>query len=375
MILLFVGNPGSGKSYEAITKIVSNLAQGREVFTNIDGLDKSDCRHVIQELSDLDDYTFEHSLHHLSKEEVPHFYEIITPNSLVVIDECHKFWNSRDFQKADNRSLADWAAEHRHHGNDVVFLTQKPAKLDSQVRSLAEWTHEFRKLNMFGRLTRNGYQCFIYEGEMDGQKPLSTQFRKYNEKFFRAYKSHINDDIKELGVTKAPNILNHWSIYAMVLSVIICGYFFSKSSFSSGKAIDYEIAKKPGITPGNKRTPGTVESITNDASSNRINVREGTRQHRISTEQGSNSIHTNTRTVSSQAGSNKHSPLKDVDDQLVWFPVSAYMSVKGKEYIMIGNHKLESWIDLTGDKRYVQIDKYTIPEPVLHDLSIATLWK
>ena len=36
MIVGFVGTPGSGKSYDAVKKILFNLKKGRHVYTNID---------------------------------------------------------------------------------------------------------------------------------------------------------------------------------------------------------------------------------------------------------------------------------------------------------------------------------------------------
>lgn len=38
MIIFFDGNSGSGKTYEAVKKIIDNLRRGRKVYTNIDGL-------------------------------------------------------------------------------------------------------------------------------------------------------------------------------------------------------------------------------------------------------------------------------------------------------------------------------------------------
>ncbi|MCM2263553.1 MAG: zonular occludens toxin domain-containing protein [Desulfuromonadales bacterium] len=343
MILLFIGLPGSGKTYEAVTKIVANLAKGREVFTNIEGLDDPDCRHVIQELCDLDDFTFENSLHFLEADQVSHFWEHITDGSFVLVDEVHKYWNSRDFQKTDNRLLSDWASTHRHSGNDVVMMTQKPEKLDSQVRSLAQWTHEFRKLNMFGRFVRNGYQVFIYEGEPSG-KPLSTQFRSYNPKFFKAYKSYTNSDIQELGVVKAPNILNHWSVWCCLVAFVVFGVFFSKSSFSKGKIIDYNVTGSPSLksvspvpAPGAPGQTVVAEVVTPAAAPDQRQV---------------------------------------VVSDTLWLPVSAYMKTSdGRQFLNVGNYRLSSWLALSDDNKLVQVKRSDVPQPIIDSAVSVALYR
>lgn len=353
MILLFCGLPGSGKTYESVTKIVANLANGREVFTNIDGLDDPDCRHVIKELCDMDDFTFENSLHFLQPDQVPNFWDYVTEKSFVLIDECHKYWNARDFSKSDNRALSDWASTHRHHGIDVVFMTQKPEKLDSQVRSLAQWTHEFRKLNMFGRLVRNGYQVFVYEGEPSG-RPLSTQFRSYNPKFFKAYKSYTNSDIKELGVVKAPNILNHWSVWACLVVFVLTGYFFSKSSFAKGKVIDYEIAG-----PKVKTTPAPLPpGVQPGQAFTYVNAPPAAAPGPPAADRPA---------VSAPASSVVSVPA------FVWLPVSMYLKAEdGREFLYVRGYRLSTWLEISEDKKLVKVDPALIPSPVLETSSYPT---
>ena len=47
MIIIHEGVPGSGKSYDAVRKIIDALKKGRVVYTNIDGLDKDQCREYL----------------------------------------------------------------------------------------------------------------------------------------------------------------------------------------------------------------------------------------------------------------------------------------------------------------------------------------
>ena len=336
MISLFTGIPGAGKTYEAVVLIVANLSLGREVFTNIDGLNKPECLHVIKVLSGLDDFTLTHSLHFLdNKTEVPRFWEHINDGCLVLIDECHKFWNSRDFQKQGNRDLSDWAAEHRHLGIDVIFITQKPERLDTQVRSLANWVHDHRKLNFLGNLFNKlayDYQVFIYEGEAVG-RPMATKYRKYKKEFFKAYKSYVADDTKELQIMKAPNILNHWSIYACVVVLVVCGYFFSKSSFSRGKFLDYKMSAKVAPVPDSVAPAPIPEPIPEPV----LVVSE---------------------------------PEPVLTDDILWLPVTAYIKKGTQQFVMVGKHRLSSWLEISDDMRYVLVNRSLIPSPVLRDVEL-----
>ena len=107
MIICFEGTPGSGKSYEAVKKIIDNLMLGRTVYTNIDGLDDPLCREHIKSFSGLSDYELETRLIHLPNWQALEFYKHVSDKSLVVLDEVHKLYNNRNWQKDINTHFAD----------------------------------------------------------------------------------------------------------------------------------------------------------------------------------------------------------------------------------------------------------------------------
>src|ERR1035438_875653 len=75
MIVFFVGTPGSGKSYEAVKKVVDNLRLGRTVCTNIDGMDNQKCQAYVQALLGFDDYTFKKRFKYLTNDQVKTFWK------------------------------------------------------------------------------------------------------------------------------------------------------------------------------------------------------------------------------------------------------------------------------------------------------------
>lgn len=228
MIIGFTGTPGSGKSYEAVKKVLDNLRMGRVVYTNIEGMDDPTCQETIKALSSMDDYEFSQRFYFLAPHEIREFWKHCKRGSLIVIDEVHKYFNSRDWQSDSNKEFGNWASTHRHEGYDVVLLTQDMEKVDKAVRSLVEWTYEFRKINYFGAAVQNKYKCESYAGEDVDGKPLSRSVRTYNKKIFLCYKSYVSKDVKELGIMRHVNVLRHpvFFIIPVVLVFILYMLFF-----------------------------------------------------------------------------------------------------------------------------------------------------
>ncbi len=254
MIVFFVGTPGSGKTYEAVKKIIDNLRIGRVVCTNIDGMDEPKQQEYMKNLLGMDDFTFHQNFRFLSKEQTVKFWktekkekilplsgeivqedELICPKgSLIVIDEVHKHFNSRDWQNKENREMADWASTHRHEGYDLVLITQDIEKVEKQVRSLTEWSYFFRKVNFLGSKVSKKYLCYSYSGDDHHGTPLSKNVRTYQAKYFLCYKSYTNADAKEVGFMSHVNILKHPIFFAIPVVLIFCVWMASKSSLASG---------------------------------------------------------------------------------------------------------------------------------------------
>ena len=235
MIIGFVGTPGSGKTYEAVYKILENLKKGRIVYTNIRGLEDDKCRETIKLFCNLTDYSLTLLLKFLPDEDIQQFWLHIPPGCLVVVDEAQNFFNSRAWQSQNNNDFARWASTHRHHGYDLVLITQSIERIDSAVRSLLEWCYVYRKVNFFGGAITNKYLCYSYNGEDTSGQPLKKETRNYNKFIFLCYKSYVAADVKELNIMQHVNILKHPVFYALpvVFGVFIYMLFF-KSSIATG---------------------------------------------------------------------------------------------------------------------------------------------
>ena len=249
MIYAFVGTPGSGKSYDAVKKVLDNVKRGTRVYTNIEGLDQDEQREFIKIYAGLDDCQLAERLVYVPNNDMLRFWEFVEHNSLIVIDEVHRLFSNRSWDSASNKAFADWASVHRHYGFNVVLITQDIEKVDKHVRSLVEWSYYYRKVNFFGSLVSNRYLRYTYSGDDHHGQAISKEIKPYEKHVFRCYKSFDAKDITESGIMQGVNILKHPIFYA--IPVVICAllYFGSKSSLATGdifgtKKAQKQIAKK-----------------------------------------------------------------------------------------------------------------------------------
>lgn len=235
MIIGFVGTPGSGKTYEAVKKLLDNLRMGRRIYTNIDGLDSPECQEMIKSYCGLSDFDLADRLHLLDKSQSKEFWLHVQDGALIILDEVHKMFSNREWASQTNKDFTEWASTHRHNGFDVVLITQDIEKVDKHARSLIEWTYFFRKVNFFGGAVQKKYLCYAYAGDDHHGQPQAKNIRTYDTKIFRCYKSYVSGDIKELGFMQHVNLLKHPVFYALpvVLSVTVYLVFF-QSSFATG---------------------------------------------------------------------------------------------------------------------------------------------
>jgi len=55
--------------------------------------------------------------------------------AVYIIDECQNFWPARSFQSTP-KGLPFYLTQHRHVGDDCVFITQKEGQVEKVVRNL-----------------------------------------------------------------------------------------------------------------------------------------------------------------------------------------------------------------------------------------------
>jgi zona occludens toxin (predicted ATPase) len=271
MIIGFTGTPGSGKTYEAVKKILDNLRMGRVVYTNIDGIFDPECVEMIKSYCNLSDLAFTRLLRPIESDQIENFWMHIEPGALIVLDEIHKWFSNRDWQAEKNKQFGYWASTHRHHGYDVVLITQNIERVDAAIRSLLEWNYVFRKVNFLGSAIKRFYLCYAYGGDDTNGKPLSTSKRAYNPAIFRCYKSYVSKDVKELAIMQHVNVFKHPVFFLIPIMLCVSVYMvFYKSSLGTGDlfgtskvmATMEENKKKTLKTTSSNGLPANTAAIT-----------------------------------------------------------------------------------------------------------------
>lgn len=273
MITLYEGGIGSGKTYDAVRRIIANLKKGRRVLTNIDGFNNPVNNEVIKHICNLDCFQFAERMVYLTDDDVKHFWDIAQVNDIIVIDECQKYFGSRTWQSKSNQAFTVWASEHRHNGQDLLLIQPSVKMIDGQVRSMAEWVYSYRKMNMFGGLIQKKYIRFAFFSE--DNIPVAKKICTYDQTIFNCYCSYFMDEAEEIGIEKGANILKHPVFFAIPILIVVFLYTASNSHllrdgfFGSSKAepakIEETKKQEPGFSApasaGKQKTPGLDSPI------------------------------------------------------------------------------------------------------------------
>ncbi|MDR3001465.1 MAG: zonular occludens toxin domain-containing protein [Fibromonadaceae bacterium] len=199
-ITLISGLPGTGKTLSAIKRfLLPALSQKRKVYTNIDGINYLKIGIYLErvtktqiELCDL-----EKILVHTEKFSTKMLIDGVDSNSMVIIDEAQVFWNNRDYNSEENKSLLPFLQKHRHYGLDIIFLTQNIDQLDIGIRRLCQVHYRLNRLSNLG--FDKSIKVKVFPDAMGSEqfKPLATLIWKIDREIFSFYDSYQGAETKE----------------------------------------------------------------------------------------------------------------------------------------------------------------------------------
>ena len=151
MISLYSGTPGSGKSLHVAKTIYWWVRAGKPCICNfpvatekIKLSRKQDFRFVREDRL-TPDYLVDFAQDYIKKNG-----KVKEGSILLVIDECQRIFNARDWGQ---KGRADWLSFftlHRHLGYDIILIAQFDRMLDRQIRALIEYEYIHRKVSNFG---------------------------------------------------------------------------------------------------------------------------------------------------------------------------------------------------------------------------------
>ena len=150
MITLYSGTPGSGKSLKC-AEIIYNIMkyQERLVISNfnvdVSWVKKTKSEYIYRRNDKITpDFLMQESYRWL---ETHRFKEGVI---ILIIDECQRIFNAREWQHAGRAQWLSFFTLHRHFGYNVILIAQFDRMIDRQIRCLIEYEYIHRKCSNFG---------------------------------------------------------------------------------------------------------------------------------------------------------------------------------------------------------------------------------
>lgn len=196
---LYSGTPGSGKSLHIARRIYYQLRFNKNALANfkinVSNIKKAKGTFIELEKDNINpnflrEYSEEYFKTHTFKED----------KILLVIDECQRYFNSRDWSVKGRDDWIMFFSNHRKYGYEIILIAQFDRMLDRQIRSLLE--HEFihRKVSNFGikgkalSIASGGSLFAVVQIWYPLKERISSEFFKYHKKYGCIYDTYDKFD-------------------------------------------------------------------------------------------------------------------------------------------------------------------------------------
>ncbi|QMT33766.1 zonular occludens toxin domain-containing protein [Conchiformibius steedae DSM 2580] len=181
MIILQTGVPGSGKTASVVAMLMNDESYTH--FTDKDGVKKKRPLFV----NGINELLLEHT--QLDDEQIraQPLQDFLPYGSLVVIDEVQRLMGARS-PASKVPPYIEALATHRHHGLDIILITQHPSFLDPFVRKLVQ-RHIHISIKAVGRKLYEWNECVDQpDSPVNIARAIERQF-KLPKQAFEQYKS------------------------------------------------------------------------------------------------------------------------------------------------------------------------------------------
>lgn len=190
MISLYSGTPGSGKSLHMAMNLYWWIRAGKPCICNFAlatdkiKFSKPQDFHFVNEEQLTPSYLIQ-----FAKERIEKNGGVKEGSILLVIDECQRIFNARDWGQKGRGEWLTFFTLHRHLGYDIVLIAQFDRMLDRQIRSLIEYEYIHRKVSNFGWKGKL-LSCFALGNLFVTVKVWYPMKEKVGSEFFRAKKMY-----------------------------------------------------------------------------------------------------------------------------------------------------------------------------------------
>jgi len=267
MITLITGGPGLGKTALALDLIQKEYA-GRTLFSNVRGLT---IEH--SELPKVEEWTTQK----INAQGVEEFEFAFPPGSIIVIDECQRFFPPRTSGSKVPPPLRAFET-HRHTGVDFILITQGTRLIDVHLRSLVKGgRHIFLHQAFLNRHRFERNEC-IDEDDRASRALAAKRKYKLPKHVFNLYKS------SELHTKPARSKLpiQFYVLIVAVIGVGVLGYRIydrTQERFPDKKLLAGQIAgegtAQPSLVPQSARpyiATNLIEAMTPTDSENPLSA-------------------------------------------------------------------------------------------------------
>jgi hypothetical protein len=196
MIRFFSGTPGSGKSYHMAKEISFKLRLGRNIICseeiNLNKVSDFGRKKIgkfvhlpIEEMNPEYFYMYAYENHIKGKEK----------QTIIIMDECHRIFNPREWGRKDRKDWLIFFSEHRHIGYDIILVSQNDRQVDRQIRSQFEHEIKHRKVNNMHSLAFLLPTMFVCVEKYYGNNMIiSKNFMMFRKRIGNIYDSHAKFD-------------------------------------------------------------------------------------------------------------------------------------------------------------------------------------
>ena len=320
MLTIIAGKPGQGKSYhmslllvEMLTEWVrSELKKGEpfdsSIWINIrmmeEGLNETVSKRIGQEvdvwkyINFCDDQFFNDS-------ECTYWWTKFPEKSVIVIDEVHKYLGKKiEFGSLDmEQELINWISTHRHHQQEIYFLSQHTDQFARQVLGVADkllevvniksldlsWPISIPMQDIYDLKSAFGIKTQYYQANVGNFRGKAIRWgdsshrHMMSEDIFRVYKSHATDgaesDRPELDRTAfeavqwflrkhgwhlIPKAVIIFSLPFIVGAIVFFLPQFLMAAVSSGTALQPEVAI---VSPVGESLPAVPPALNSSVAS------------------------------------------------------------------------------------------------------------
>jgi hypothetical protein len=199
---------------------------------------------------------------------------------MYAIDEAWKFFGAREWQSTGRAALF-YTAQHRHFGDDVLFVTQNSKQIDTALRMVSQDYHQVRNhgKERFGLFRQPGiFSVYVYgEPPSPGATPMSrTTFRLDAPGLGGSYDTSagvgiVGQAVADLGERKKGL---HWAWIAVAAVVVI--FLGVRAPFWIGRGLTHsfikgtETGRSNTVAGAMTATKGVVSSVVSNAAPSSI---------------------------------------------------------------------------------------------------------